>query len=116
MAAPRIPRLTPVSRLCEEGGVAMIPLDMLVRQVQECERFGTWALAQALAEFDLMSRDPAANNPYHVGRMSTLLSVGGAALGSINGRTTAFRFLMEVQDGKLRGGDWKSYERAGQAR
>jgi hypothetical protein len=105
--APPIPKLTPVTR----GGV-LIPVRMLAEQVQQCERFGTWCLAQALAEFELVGLVPKEDNRYHNARMQRLLAIGGAALGSINGRTTAFKFIEEVRSGRYAEGDPEAYERA----
>jgi hypothetical protein len=85
---------------------------MLAQQVVESERFGVWCLAQALAEYHLMTQNPLEDDSYHNHRMSRLLTMSGAALGSINSRTTAFRFLEEVRNGQHPGGDAEAYRSA----
>jgi len=109
-----VPRLTPVYRL-DGDQQRLIPGKELANQIQQMERFGVWALqhglniADQLLDPDMALEARSANEKL----MGAYLAAAGAALGAINGRVNAFRFLQEVDRGEHPGGDAIQYRAAG---
>lgn len=99
MARPKTPRLSPITRH-ELGATRMIPVDLLMEQVAEMDRLGTWHLAQALAMQEGFDNQTVEENRYGVNKFNRHMQLAGALLGSINSRISTFRFLREVANGE----------------
>lgn len=100
MPRPLPPRLTPVTRPGANNATRLIPADLLLLQVTQMDRLGTWHLAQAIALQEGFDSGEAEENKYNVNRLQRHLQFAGALLGSINSRLSTYKFVKEVRDGQ----------------